>query len=88
MFNPNRTPRPRLTLAILGFALVDIVGMVVLALGLAHLTRGPGVFVAGFPSSSLQAVTLTLVGAGLMFWAGAQILGQIARQQGAPEAGE
>lgn len=81
MFNPNRPPRPQLTAAILGCAAVDIVGMILLALGLAHLTRGPGIFFASFPSTTAEAIMLTVGGAAVMLWAGAQILRQIARQQ-------
>lgn len=84
MFNPNRPPRPRLTFAILGYAALDAVGMIVLALGLAHLARGPGVFFATFPSSTVEAVVLTAAGTFLMLWSGARILREIIRQQSDP----
>ncbi len=81
MFNPNRTPRPRLTLPILGHAVLDAVGMIILAVGLAYLTRGPGVFFADWPSSMFGAIVMTIAGAALMLWAGAQILRHIGAQQ-------
>ena len=80
MFNPHRGPRPRLTLAILRYAALDAVGMVLLAIGLAHLSRGPGIFFANFPSTTAEAVILTAAGVALMFWSGARILREIARQ--------
>jgi hypothetical protein len=78
MLNPNRTPRPQLTLAMLGYALVDVFGMILLALGLAFLTRGPGIFFARFPSTTGEAVLLTATGAVLMLWSAAQILRRVA----------
>jgi hypothetical protein len=81
MFNPNRTPRPRLTLPILGYAAIDAFGMIVLAVGLAFLTRGPGVFSSRFPTTTAEAVVATVAGAALMLWSGAQILRHIGKQQ-------
>jgi threonine/homoserine/homoserine lactone efflux protein len=88
MLNPNRAPRPQLTAAMLGYAVADVVGMILLALGLAFLTRGPGIFFKNFPSTSGEAILLTVAGGALMLWSAAQILRQIAHQQDARRAGD
>lgn len=85
MYNPQRAPRPQLTLAILKYAVLDVLGMLVFALGFAYLTRGAGVFFPRFPGSTLEALLLTGGGGMLMFWAGTRILREIARQHTAGE---
>ena len=82
MRNPQRGPRPQLTLAILKFALLDVVGMVLLAIGLAYLVQGPGAFFATFPSTTAEAVVLTLGGVAVMGYAAVRILREVMRQQG------
>ena len=83
MHNPSglpRTARPRLTLAILRYALVDVLGMVLFAVGAAYLARGPGVFFDTFPDTTASAVIAAASGLLLMFWAAARILREVARQ--------
>ena len=81
LYNPQRGPRPRLTLAILRYAVVDVLGMVLFALGLAYLVRGPGVFSVHFPSGTADAVISLLAGLALMFWGASRILREVITQQ-------
>ena len=82
MYNPQRAPRPRLTAAILKFALLDVVGMLLLALGLAYLVQGPSAFFAAFPGSTPEAVVTALAGVVVMAYAATRILREVMRQQG------
>lgn len=82
MYNPQRPPRPKLTLAILKFALLDIVGMILLALGLAWFAQGPGAFFKTFPSTTAEAGVVTLAGIFIMAYAASRIVREIMRQQG------
>lgn len=66
--------RPQLTLKILLYALCDVAGMILLSSGALWLTRGQALFVAGFPSSSAEAIALTVGGLALMLWAAGRIL--------------
>jgi membrane protein DedA with SNARE-associated domain len=75
-------PRPQLTLAIIKFALIDVVGMLLLAIGLAYLVQGPGAFFASFPSTQLEALALTAAGVVVMGYAATRILREVMRQQG------
>jgi hypothetical protein len=74
------TPRVRLTLPIIGYGLVNILGMLLLAVGGAHLARGPGVFFANVPSTTGEAVVYTLLGVGLMYFAGTRLLRETMKQ--------
>lgn len=85
MNNPQRPPRPRLTLAILKFALLDIVGMVLLALGLAWFAQGPGAFFKYFPSTTAEAFVVTAAGVVVMGYAASRIVREILKQQGRVE---
>ena len=79
MLNPSRPPRARLTLPIVGWAAVDIAGMVLLALGGAWFREGD-IFIAGFPGSAAEAGASVLAGIAIMFWAATRILREVARQ--------
>lgn len=81
MYNPQRPPRPKLTGTILKYALLDIVGMVLLAIGLAWFAQGPGAFFKTFPSTTGEAIVLTAAGVVLMAHAAARILREVMRQQ-------
>ena len=81
MYNPQRPPRPKLTAAILKYALVDIVGMLLLAVGLAWFAQGPGAFFKTFPSTTGEALVLTVAGVVLMGYAASRILREVMRQQ-------
>jgi hypothetical protein len=85
MRNPQRGPRPQLTGAILKFALLDVVGMLLLALGIGYLVQGPGAFFDALPGSKMEAIVLTAAGVAIMAYAAAGILREIMRQQGRME---
>ena len=82
MYNPQRPPRPKLTLVILKFAALDIVGMVLLALGLAWFAQGPGAFFQSFPSTTAEAFIATVAGIVVMGYAASRIVREVMRQQG------
>lgn len=69
--------RPQLTLKILFFAGLDVVGMVVFATGALWLARGQELFVRGFPTSTAEALLLLVGGLLLMVWAVAKILREL-----------
>jgi uncharacterized membrane-anchored protein len=81
----TKPPRPQLTLAIVKFALLDIVGMVLLALGLAWFAQGPGAFFKSFPSTTAEAVVVTAAGVVVMGYAASRIVREILKQQGRVE---
>lgn len=81
MYNPQRAPRPRLTVTIFKFALLDVVGMLLLALGVAYFAQGPGAFFKAFPSTGMEAAFVTAAGVALMIYAVARILREIMAQQ-------
>jgi len=72
--------RPRLTVAMLAFAVVDVVGLLLFAVGFAYLARGPGIFFPAFPSGIGEAVVLTVVGLVLVFWAATRMVRQVVKQ--------
>ena len=81
---PTPSPRrPRLTLKILLYAIVDVVGMVVFASGALWLTQGTNLFVSDFPADKMQAIVATAGGVFLMFWAATQILRELIRRPAA-----
>ena len=84
MKNPQRTPRARLTLAILKFALLDIVGMILFALGIAWFAKGPGAFFKTFPSTTAEAVVFTAAGVIIMGFAASRILREVMKQHQPP----
>jgi uncharacterized membrane-anchored protein len=84
MRNPQRRPRARLTLAILKFALLDIVGMLVFALGLGWFARGPGAFFDRFPGNTAEAVVFTAAGVVIMGYAASRILREVMKQHQPP----
>jgi len=69
--------RPRLTLKILLFAILDVTGMVLLSSGALWLARGQALFVAGLPASTAEAIALTVAGLVLMVWAAGRILREL-----------
>jgi hypothetical protein len=78
---PKTSPkRPRLTLKFLAYAIVDVVGMVVFATGAIWLTQGTRLFFTDFPANEAQALTATIGGVLLMFWAATQILRELIRR--------
>ncbi len=73
------TLRPRLTLAILLFAAIDIVGMVLFATGAMWFVHGKPLFIPDFPGSMVEAGISIGGGLLMMFWAAAQILRELLR---------
>lgn len=71
------TARPQLTLIILLYAIFDVAGMVLFATGALWLAQGQALFIAGFPTSTTEAIAALVVGLGLMLWSAAQILRQL-----------
>ena len=82
MHDPQRPPRPKLTLPILKFAALDILGMILLALGLGWFAQGPGAFFRSFPNTTAEAVVATAAGVVLMTYAAMRILREVMKQQG------
>ena len=68
------TSRPRLTPAILAFAVVDVAGMVLFATGAMWFANGQPLFVPGFPTGVVTAGASLVGGLLLMFWAASGIL--------------
>ena len=76
------TSRPRLTPAILAFAVVDVAGMVLFATGAMWFANGQPLFVPGFPTGVLTAGASLVGGVLLMFWAASRILRELLRHPG------
>ena len=72
--------RPRLTLAILLYAIIDVAGMVFFATGAMWFVHGKPLFIPGFPGNMFEAGGAIAGGLLLMFWAAAQILRELLRQ--------
>lgn len=79
MQKPKR-PRPRLTLPIVLYGLIDAVGMLLLATGGIYFRSGPGSVFPNFPSTTAEAAVTMAVGGVLMFWAAARVLREILKQ--------
>jgi dipeptide/tripeptide permease len=77
--------RPKVTPALLQWALVDVIGMVVLAIGGFYLVRDQTI-IPGFPSSTLEAIAIVVVGLGLIFAAAVKMLAEMMAQQ--PNGGQ
>jgi hypothetical protein len=74
-----KRPRPRVTLRVLLFALLDAAGIVVFASGAMWLARGQTLFIPNFPTSTPAAVITVVAGIALMLWASGQMLNEFAR---------
>jgi len=72
-----RRRRPQVTFKILLYAICDVAGMVLLSSGALWLARGQALFVAGFPSSTAEAIAITASGLVLMVWAAGRILREL-----------
>jgi hypothetical protein len=75
--------RPKLTWTIMQWALLDVAGMVVLALGGFYLLRDENL-IAGFPSSTLEAIAVVVVGIGMIFAAAVKMLAEVMAQAPGP----
>ena len=76
----NRPPRPELTGPIFLYALVDMFGLACVAIGASWFAAGKGAILAGFPTSTVEAVACTAGGVAVMLWAVARILRELAKQ--------
>lgn len=81
--NPQRPPRPRLTLPIFFYALADVFGLFCVATGASWFAAGKATILKDFPTSTAEAVACAAGGAVVMFWAASRILRELGRQ--APE---
>lgn len=77
--------RPKLTWSIMQWALLDVAGMLVLALGGFYLLRDENI-IPGFPSSTLEAIAVVVVGIGMIFAAAVKMLAEVMAQ--APPSGQ
>ena len=77
--------RPKLTAAIMQWALLDVAGILVLAVGGFYLLRNE-TLIAGFPSSTLEAIAVVVVGIGMIFAAAVKMLAEVMAQM--PQAGQ
>ena len=80
MILPQGKKRFSMTLPMFGYALLDVVGMVAFAVGLAHLAGKGPLFFNNFPSTTGEAVLSAIAGLGLMLWSAAKILGETLKQ--------
>ena len=80
MILPQGKRRFSLTLPILGYALLDVAGMVAFAVGLAYLAGKAPLFFRNFPTTTGEALLSTIAGLGLMLWAAARILRETLNQ--------
>lgn len=63
-----------MSLSIMLFAVVDVVGMVCFATGAMWLVRRQPLFIPDFPTHWAQALGVLIAGLLLMFWAAGRIL--------------
>lgn len=76
--------RIRPTRTLLMWALVDVAGVLLLALGAGYLVRGPGLFFDTVPGSALQAALCTLGGLAAIVIAAVKMLAEVMGQMPQP----
>lgn len=84
--NSLRPPRPTLTGPIFLYALADVFGLSCVGIGASWFAAGKGAILTNFPTSTAEAVVCTAGGIGVMIWAVARILREIAKQSPAMQA--
>lgn len=72
--------KPQLTLRIFLWALVDVVGMLLMSVGGVHFIYGPGKVFKSFPATGGEAAVLLAVGIGIMIYAAGNILREMLKQ--------
>lgn len=72
-----RSPLPRLTAAFWGWALLDLVGVLILAVGAAWLIEGRASILPGFPANAVHAWACVVTGGGLLFVAAVKMLVEV-----------
>lgn len=77
MQQAQRPKRPRLTLKILPYAVLDVAGMILFATGALWLAQGQSLFSTVFPTSMAEAIAALVVGVLFMLWAAARILQEL-----------
>ena len=80
MQTPQPSLRPRVTLTILVYAVIDMIGMVLFATGAMWFAHGKPLFIPDYPSGPFEAGTALAGGLFLMLWAASRILGQLLRR--------
>ncbi|MEF8700349.1 MAG: hypothetical protein V5B32_12850 [Candidatus Accumulibacter sp. UW26] len=70
--------RPRVTLKVMFYALIDAIGMLVFGSGLMWLVRQETLFIPGFPTGTASALITVVAGIALMLWSAARILRELA----------
>jgi hypothetical protein len=75
----NVGQRPQVTAKVMGYALLDAVGMLVFASGLMWLARHETLFIPDFPTSTSTAVLTVVACIALMLWSAARILRELAK---------
>lgn len=81
----NEPFRPKFTTSILQWVFLDLLGMAVLAVGGFYLLKDQ-TFITGFPSSTLEAIAVVVVGIGMIFASAVKMLAEIMAQK--PGAGQ
>ncbi|HCV12342.1 MAG TPA: hypothetical protein DGC76_01335 [Candidatus Accumulibacter sp.] len=79
--------RPRVTVKVMLYALLDVAGTLILASGLMWLARQQTLFIPGFPTSTATAVVTVVAGLALMLWSVAGIVRELSRQSPADGCG-
>jgi hypothetical protein len=74
----NHRLRPRVTLKVMCYALLDAIGMLVFGSGLMWLVRQETLFIPGFPIGTASALITVVAGIALMLWSAARILRELA----------
>ena len=72
--------RPRLTVRLLLYALLDVAGTLILASGAMWLARGETLFLPGFPTGTASALITVAAGVALMVRGVAGILRELVMQ--------
>jgi hypothetical protein len=76
----SKKMRPQLTPKIMLYALVDVLGMVILATGGAWFKTGTSLFIPNFPTNVFEAIAAVVVGGAIMIWAAAQVLREMLKR--------
>jgi hypothetical protein len=72
--------RPQLTPKIMLYALVDVLGMIILATGGAWFKTGAPLFIPNFPNNAFEAIAAVVIGGAIMIWAAAQVLREMLKR--------
>ena len=73
----DRSPLPRLTPAFWGWALLDMIGVLILAVGAAWLIEGRASIVPGFPANAVHAWSSVSIGIALVFVSAVKMLVEV-----------